>query len=38
MRIDFRIAGTKVIVLNDMGNSFTPLFEYEMEEIIASLD
>lgn len=33
MRIEAEIENTRAIVLNDMGNSFTPLFDYEMDSI-----
>jgi vacuolar protein sorting-associated protein 13A/C len=33
MRVDAEIENIKVIVLNDMGNSFTPLFDYEMDSV-----
>lgn len=33
MRIDLEIEKTKVVVLNDMGNTFVPLFDLEVDLI-----
>lgn len=35
IKIDVQIDGTNVVVLNDMGNTFTPLFEFEMDVVTA---
>lgn len=33
MRIELEIEKTKVVVLNDMGNTFAPLFDLEVDII-----
>lgn len=38
VKIDLDIEKTKIIVLNDMGNCYSPLFDYEMDTIKVTLD
>lgn len=38
IKIDLDIDSVKVIVLNDMGNCYSPLFDYEMDTIKVAFD